>query len=94
MTRRSTIIVDRPGLSYAQITVTVTSDVAFVPDHQVGPYHYHAIRVDSRYYDLIRTAHAESNPAMVDAFNAVLSDVEQAVKVLREQETQTEAQPA
>lgn len=88
MSRRSTIIIDRAGLTYAQITVTADSEVALVPGHHVGSYLYHAVRVDGRYYDLIRVTHADSNPEMVDAFNAVLSEIEQAVKALREQEVE------
>ncbi len=86
-----TITVNRPGLTYAQIRVTAASDVAFVPDYRVGSYHYHAIRVDATHYSLVRTVHAESNPAVVDAFNAVLSEIENTVKELRENAQPQEA---
>jgi hypothetical protein len=79
----TTIIVNTPGLNYAQIRVTADSDVAMA-EHQNGSYRYYAILADGHYYDLIRTAHADSNPAAVEAFNQALTAVEQAVKTLRE----------
>jgi hypothetical protein len=78
----TTIIVNVPGLNYAQIRVTADSSVALA-EHQNGSYCYYAILADGRYYDLLRTAHADSNPAAVEAFNQALTQVEQAVKTLR-----------
>lgn len=73
-----TIIIDQVELSYALITVRASTSVA-MSENQSGSYLYYAILVDGTYHNLVRVAHAECNPAVVQAFNAALSRVEAAV---------------
>lgn len=78
----TTIIINRAGLSYAQIAVTADSSVALA-EHSTGANDWYAILVDGRYYDLVMVKHTIGRPELVDAFNAALSEVESAVKALQ-----------
>lgn len=78
----TTITTNHPGLNYHSITVKPESVVTKDEDYRVGSYAYIALVVDGTAYPLARVAHADSNPAIVEAINAVLEQAEAAVAQL------------
>lgn len=79
----TTITINRPGLSYALITVTAESR-AVAADQTIGRQNWRGLAVDGVFYPLVLCKHVNANPlAMIEAVDAALSQVQAAIESLK-----------